>query len=125
MKIYSRFALIFLLAMVTITLRAQHKLEGRWNLVIEKTAHNFPRLEIEHSGTKTLVGRFVYAFGSARPVAVVNVVNEKFNFSIPPQWEPGDRNMDFEGELTGEALKGTMVYTDGKKYSGQAREPRC
>lgn len=118
MKIYSRFALIFLLAMVTITLRAQHKLEGRWNLVIEKDGTQLPSwLEIEHSGTKTLVGRFVYAFGSARPVAVVNVVNEKFNFSIPPQWEPGDRNMDFEGELTGEALKGTMVYTDGKKYS--------
>lgn len=104
--------------MVTITLRAQHKLEGRWNLVIEKDGTQLPSwLEIEHSGTKTLVGRFVYAFGSARPVAVVNVVNEKFNFSIPPQWEPGDRNMDFEGELTGEALKGTMVYTDGKKYS--------
>ncbi|MBN8651684.1 MAG: DUF1080 domain-containing protein [Cytophagales bacterium] len=118
MKIYSRFVLMLLLVMVITALQAQHKLEGRWNLLIEKDGTQLPSwLEIEHSGHKTLVGRFVYAFGSARPVAVVNVVNEKFNFSIPPQWEPGDRNMDFEGELTGETLKGTMVYTDGKKYT--------
>jgi len=103
--------------LTSITLQAQHKLEGRWNLTIEKEGQLPSWLEIEHSGTKTLVGRFVYAFGSARPIAVVNVTNEKFNFSIPPQWEPGDRNMDFEGELTGETLKGTMVYTDGKKYN--------
>lgn len=117
MKIYTRFVLMSLLVAVINTTQAQHKLEGRWNLLIEKDGTQLPSwLEIEHSGHKTLVGRFVYAFGSARPVAVVNVVNEKFNFSIPPQWEPGDRNMDFEGELTGETLKGTMVYTDGKKY---------
>jgi hypothetical protein len=117
MKIF-RFALPLLMLIGAFALPAQNKLEGRWNLLIEKDGTQLPSwLEIEHSGHKTLVGRFVYAFGSARPVAVVNVVNEKFNFSIPPQWEPGDRNMDFEGELTGETLKGTMVYTDGKKYT--------
>ncbi|MBX2901067.1 MAG: DUF1080 domain-containing protein [Cyclobacteriaceae bacterium] len=109
---------LLLLTLVAASAKAQNKLEGRWNLTIEKDGQQLPSwLEIEHSGHKTLVGRFVYAFGSARPIAVVNQVNEKFNFSIPPQWEPGDRNMDFEGELTGEALKGTMIYTDGKKYN--------
>jgi hypothetical protein len=107
-----------LMLISTINLQGQHKLEGRWNLLIEQDGQQLPSwLEIEHSGTKTLVGRFVYAFGSARPIAVVNIANEKFNFSIPPQWEPGDRNMDFEGELNGETLKGTMVYTNGKKYT--------
>jgi hypothetical protein len=121
MKIYLRFACIILVVLTSITLQAQNKLEGRWNLLIEKDGQQLPSwLEIEHSGTKTLVGRFVYAFGSARPVAVVNVTNEKFNFSIPPQWEPGDRNMDFEGELIGENLKGSMTYTDGKKYNWTA-----
>ncbi len=92
-------------------------LEGRWDIVIEKDGQQLPSwLEIEHSGHSTLVGRFVYAFGSARPIAVVNVDGKKFNFSIPPQWEPGNRNMDFAGELAGEQLKGTMVYTDGKSY---------
>ncbi|HCZ34453.1 MAG TPA: DUF1080 domain-containing protein [Cytophagales bacterium] len=121
MKFYPRLTLIVLTLMATITLQAQNKLEGRWNLLIEKDGQQLPSwLEIEHSGTKTLVGRFVYAFGSARPIAVVNVTNEKFNFSIPPQWEPGDRNMDFEGELVGENLKGSMTYTDGKKYNWTA-----
>ncbi|MCW5909479.1 MAG: DUF1080 domain-containing protein [Cyclobacteriaceae bacterium] len=118
MKIYPRIALIFIVLLLAGALQAQSKLEGRWNLVIEKDGELLPSwLEIEHSGHKTLVGRFVYAFGSARPVSVINVLNGKFNFSIPPQWEPGDRNMDFEGELAGETLKGTMVYTDGKKYN--------
>lgn len=118
MKTYMPFILFVILVGTSFMLHAQNKLEGRWNLIIEKDGQQLPSwLEIEHSGTKTLVGRFVYAFGSARPVAVVNVVNGKFNFSIPPQWEPGDRNMDFEGELTGETLKGTMTYTDGKQYT--------
>lgn len=92
-------------------------LEGWWDLTITQEGKELPSwLEIEHSGTKTLVGRFVYAFGSARPIAVVNVENGKFSFSIPPQWEEGSRNMDFEGELVGDKLKGTMVYVDGKKY---------
>lgn len=116
MKTYTQFALLLMLLFAT-SVGAQNKLEGRWNLLIEKDGQQLPSwLEIEHSGHKTLVGRFVYAFGSARPIAVVNVTNGKFNFSIPPQWEPGDRNMDFEGELTGETLKGTMTYTDGKQY---------
>lgn len=112
----------FLIAIVLIfsafITRAQNKLEGRWNLIIEKDGQQLPSwLEVEHSGFKTLVGRFVYAFGSARPIAVVNTTGTKFSFSIPPQWEQGDRNLDFEGELTGETLKGTMTYTDGKQYA--------
>lgn len=93
------------------------ELEGRWNMVIQKDGNELPSwLEIEHSGTRTLVGRFVYAFGSARPIAEVKVADGKFSFSIPPQWEPGNRNMDFEGELVEGKLKGTMIYTDGKSY---------
>lgn len=93
-------------------------LEGRWDMVIEKDGAQLPSwLEIEHSGHRTLVGRFVYAFGSARPISVVNAIDGKFSFSIPPQWEPGNRNMDFDGELKGDQLKGTMTYTDGKTYA--------
>ncbi len=92
-------------------------LEGRWDMVIEKDGKQLPSwLEIRHSGHKTFVGRYVYAFGSARPVAEVKIADNRFSFSIPPQWEEGDRSMDFEGELVGDQLKGTMVYTDGKSY---------
>lgn len=93
-------------------------IQGRWDLVVEKDGQALPSwLEIYKSGRKTLVGRFVYAFGSARPVAEFKVIGEKFTFSIPPQWEAGDKNMAFEGWLEGNNLKGTMRYTDGETYN--------
>ena len=97
-------------------------IQGRWDLVIEKDGQQLPSwLEIYKSGRKTLVGRFVYAFGSARPVAEFKTANEKFTFSIPPQWEGGDMDMAFEGWLDGKDLKGTMRYVDGKTYQWTAR----
>lgn len=99
-----------------------HPLEGRWNLEIDYQGEKLPSwLEIRHSGHKTLVGRFVYAFGSARPVAEVKYQGNNFNFTIPPQWEPGKRDMEFSGELQAGQLKGTMIYTDGKSYSWTAQ----
>ncbi len=96
-------------------------LEGRWNLTISQEGKQLPSwLEIRHSGNHTLVGRFVYAFGSARPIAEVKLKDGKFNFEIPPQWEPGKANMKFEGALSGEKLKGTMVYTNGESYNWEA-----
>lgn len=93
-------------------------LEGRWDLVVSKDGKELPSwLEVRHSGNHTLVGRFVYAFGSARPVSEVKFNDGKFSFSIPAQWEQGDHSMDFEGSLEGEGIKGTMVYTDGKSYT--------
>ncbi|MEO3406955.1 DUF1080 domain-containing protein [Mucilaginibacter sp. CAU 1740] len=88
---------------------------GRWDITLSKDGKNLPSwLEVQKSGTHTLIGRYVYAFGSARPISEVKVNNGKYSFSIPPQWEQGDRNMDFEFEVSGDQLKGTMVYTDGQ-----------
>ncbi len=112
------------IALVTISLlllqmNAQEAkpIEGRWNLTITQDGKEVPSwLEVTHSGFSTLVGRFVYAFGSARPIAEVKFNDGKFNFEIPPQWEPGKRYMEFEGEMKGDRLIGKMVYTDGKEY---------
>ena len=93
-------------------------IQGKWDLVIEKDGQKLPSwLEIYKSGRKTLVGRFVYASGSARPVAEFKIAGEKFSFSIPPQWEGGDMDMAFEGWLDGNGLKGTMRFVDGKTYN--------
>ena len=90
---------------------------GRWDLTLDKADSSLPSwLEVQKSGTHTLVGRFVYAFGSARPISEVKVNDGKYSFSIPPQWEAGNRNMDFEFEVNGDQIKGTMVYTDGVSY---------
>ncbi len=107
------------MAMATSALAQDTKvLEGRWDLVVSKDGKNLPSwLEVRHSGNHTLVGRFVYAFGSARPISEVKFKDGKFSFAIPPQWEPGDQYMQFEGTVTAAGLSGTMVYTDGKSYS--------
>ena len=91
---------------------------GRWDLNVEKGGKILPSwLEVQKSGYHHLIGRFTYAFGSARPISEVKSNGNKFSFSIPPQWEDGDRNMDFEFEVNGDAIKGTMVYTDGVTYT--------
>ncbi|MBY0434327.1 MAG: DUF1080 domain-containing protein [Cyclobacteriaceae bacterium] len=120
MKLIKTFLLLCAIISLAHVLPAQIQtpLEGRWDLVIAKDGQQLPSwLEMRHSGFKALVGRFVFAFGSARPVSEVKLNDGKFSFSIPPQWEGGNQNMEFEGVLEGESLKGTMVYTDGKKYS--------
>ena len=45
---------------------------GRWDLTVDKGGKSLPSwLEVQKSGTHTLIGRFVYAFGSARPISEV------------------------------------------------------
>lgn len=101
-----------------LTAQEADALEGRWNLTISQEDKELPSwLEISHSGNNTLIGRFTYAFGSARPISEVKKYGDVFYFSIPPQWEPGAANMEFEGKMVGDELKGTMVYTDGKTYN--------
>ncbi|WP_422861292.1 3-keto-disaccharide hydrolase [Flagellimonas sp. W118] len=91
-----------------------HPVEGRWDLEMEFKGETVPSwLEVRHSGHETLVGRFVFAFGSARPISEVRMHGNKFSFDIPRQWEPVGNDMIFHGELIDNILKGTMVYTDG------------
>lgn len=112
------FILIFLFATNQLMGQDTKVIEGRWDLVISKDGKELPSwLEVRHSGNKTLVGRFVYAFGSARPISEVKFADGKFSFSIPPQWEPGDANMSFEGTVGSGTLTGKMTYTDGKSYA--------
>jgi hypothetical protein len=121
--ILSSISLLFVTFLITVpgysqdAKQAAALLEGRWDMVITKEGKELPSwLEVRHSGNHTLVGRFVYAFGSARPISEVKFAEGKFSFSIPPQWEPGNSNLEFEGSMAGAGLKGTMLYTDGKTY---------
>ena len=96
-----------------------NEIEGRWDLTVEKDGKSLPSwLEIKHSGRGTLVGRFVYAMGSARPISVIKVDDKgNFRFSIPPQWEGGSEDMIFTGRLDEAQLTGSMIYTDGSVSS--------
>ena len=116
-----------LMAMATVAYAQQiNPMEGRWDMVISQDGKELPSwLEIRHSGTRTLVGRFVYAMGSARPISEVKVKDGKFSFAIPPQWEDGNSYMEFEGSMNGDVLEGTMLYTNGKTYNWVAtRAPK-
>jgi len=111
---------LIILVFLGTTLFAQDKneLPGRWDLKIEKDDTKLPSwLEIRKSGHQTLVGRFVYAFGSARPIAHIKQIGSHFNFSIPAQWEAETGKMAFKGSLKDGKIQGTMVYVDGKSYT--------
>ncbi|TKD66073.1 DUF1080 domain-containing protein [Flavobacterium sp. ASW18X] len=89
-------------------------LEGRWDLEIDFQGKKAPSwLEIRHSGHATHVGRFVFAFGSARPVAEITIKENNFSFIIPRQWEPEGEDMKLVGRLNNNTLTGTITYTDG------------
>lgn len=106
---------------VTSKANAASPIEGRWDMTIDVDGKALPSwLEVRHSGVQTLVGQFVGAGGSARPISKVNFKNGIMSFSIPPQWEPETNDLLFEGTLQGENLTGTMVASNGKKYNWTA-----
>jgi hypothetical protein len=111
---------LFLFLMLASFCHAQDKVDfiGRWDLTMNLENRDAPSwLEIRKSGNSTLVGRFVYASGSARPISEIEVNEGQFRFSIPPQWEAGSLDMVFSGRVVEGKLIGTMMYTDGKTYS--------
>ena len=103
-----------------------NELEGTWDLTFMVDGKASPSwLEVKLSGSNTLVGRFVYSSGSARPISEVKMSDNKFMFSIPRQWEPEGSDMKFEGKVMDGMISGKMVFTDGSvhKFSG-VRAPK-
>lgn len=91
---------------------------GRWDITMDVNGKPAPSwLEVKLSGTRTLVGSFVGDSGSARPVSEVKFEQGRFSFTIPPQWEAGDQDFVFEGELVGDGIQGTVVTSEGEKYT--------
>ncbi len=116
-------AFFFLVTVSTTSSFAQDTkvLEGRWDITLTMNGKESPSwLEVQHSGVRTLVGRFVFLNGSARPISKVNFKDGKFSFTIPPQWEQETRDLEFEGVITATGLSGSMIYVDGKKYTWTA-----
>ncbi len=95
---------------------ASDALLGRWDLVVQRGTQASPSwLEVERSGTATLVGQFVGSGGSARPIARIELTGGTFRFAIPPQWEADPRDITFEGRLEGDRISGSMTMGDGEK----------
>ena len=97
---------------------ASDALLGRWDLVVQRGTQTSPSwLEVERSGTATLVGQFVGSGGSARPIAKIEFTDGTFRFAIPPQWESNPRDITFEGRLEGDRITGSMTMGDGQKVT--------
>lgn len=101
---------------------ARHPLVGRWDLVVKTPeGATYPSwLDVQLSGRSTLVGYFVGRGGSVRPVSRVHVDGDKFNFTLPVQWETPDRDFVFEGRIQDGKLVGTQVTNEGKKHEWTA-----
>lgn len=81
---------------------------GRWDITVSTPHDGYAAwMEIKRSGRSALVGQFVGGGGSARPISEINFSekDDKYNFSIPPQWSEGeDIYVEFslkKGELIG------------------------
>lgn len=91
-------------------------IEGRWDITMKLGDQEMPAwLEVRHSGFETLVGQFVGAAGSARPVARVGFTAGQLRFALPPQWEKGKNDLRFEGRLQDDVLNGTVTFPDGER----------
>lgn len=88
---------------------------GKWNLTIELEDDDFPGwLEVKESGFNTLIGYYVGYEGSARPVSEVEYSedDQKYSFSIPPQWKRIDDDLYFEFSLEDDELVGFKVVDE-------------
>jgi hypothetical protein len=100
---------------------ASDGLLGRWDLVVQRGTQTSPSwLEVERSGSATLVGQFVGSGGSARPIAKIEFTDGTFRFAIPPQWDSNPNDITFEGRLEGDRITGTMTMGDGQKVTWSA-----
>ncbi len=91
---------------------------GRWDLTVKMGERIVPSwLEVKLSGVKTLVGYYVAEGGSARPIAHVYFKDGKVSFSIPPQWERSENDMQFDAILANNQLNGTITSSYGKAFS--------
>ena len=95
------------------------KVIGRWDLTLTGSdGRPLPSwLEVHRSGNRVLVGRFVGVVGSVRPISRVTFANDTLRFSLPPQWEAGDNDVQVEGVLAGDSLQGWLTTPDGVRMS--------
>jgi len=119
--------LTFLIAALILQQPAQPPVVGRWDLTLHTPdGRQLPSwVEVEWSGDRVLVGRFVGVVGSARPVSRFDFANDTLRWSLPPQWEPGTDDFRFTGVYAGDSLAGAMTTSDGKQLTWSGHRQRA
>lgn len=87
---------------------------GRWNLRFPDARDiSSSWLEVERSGYRALVGRFVGFIGGARPIGKIEWSVGVARFTIPTEWEGPVGDLRFEIRPSGDSLIGTMFTSNG------------
>jgi 3-keto-disaccharide hydrolase len=117
----------FLIAALILQEPAVPPVVGRWDLTLHTPdGRHLPSwVEVEWSGNRVLVGRFLGVVGSARPVSRFEFANDTLRWSLPPQWEPGNDDFRFTGVYTGDSLAGTLTTSDGKQLAWSGHRQRA
>ncbi len=94
---------------------------GAWDVTVQGKDGEYPSwFEVARGPDGTLQGRFVGRFGSARPIAQLEVVEGELRFSLPVQYESHPTDLSFTGRLEGDAIRGTTNAEDGSTITWQA-----
>ena len=95
---------------------------GRWDLTVQCAEGKYPSwIEIERSGHRSLIGRYVGQLGSARPISKVEFDKGTIRFSVPPQWEDRKIDVDVNGRIDGDILRGNLTGDNGEPLRWEAR----
>ena len=114
--------MIFLLTAISPnSVQAQDRVanfEGCWNMTLHINGNRVPSwLEIKPWG-HIRVGTFLHIGGYPRPLSVINVKNDHFNFAVP--WESEDNILKVTGTMVGDSLQGDIYYPNGTTYKWSA-----
>ncbi|HLH54254.1 MAG TPA: DUF1080 domain-containing protein [Verrucomicrobiae bacterium] len=100
------------------TTNSDNLFEGRWDLTIHPRAGRPLPSWIELQQTNTgWSARFVGRWGNARPLPRIEVRDHHLQFTSPAAQEGSKTDLDFEGDLIGDRLKGTAKGPDGEPWT--------
>ena len=95
---------------------------GRWDLVVHDAGKSYPSwLEMSQSGYRTLVGRYVGQFGSARSIGLIEHDQGRIHFVLPPQWERRTNDVIGDARLEGDVLRGEITDDHGNRLPWEGR----
>jgi hypothetical protein len=100
--------------------QAASEIVGRWNLTVQAGQATAPAwLEVSRSGPN-LVGQYVGAVGSARPISRIEYREGEMRFTIPAQYERGGGDVVVVGRAEGGGMRGHLTVGAGARQEWSA-----
>jgi hypothetical protein len=89
---------------------------GRWDLTLKTPDGEYPSwLQVDEQSGQ-LKAQFVGRWGNARPLPKVEVSDGRITFVSPKEEEGSKTDLEFQGQMSGEHLSGTVNGPDGKTW---------